>query len=103
MDLESLKTIDLDFYEWFDKINGNSYFAGEIILNFSLENEEIIKVPFSYGYDSAYEFKSFKIIKELFKIDKKNYPFWDFCKDNNIIKRSNKTKNCLKRDLKEFD
>ena len=34
------KTIDVNAKEWFDKINGNSYFCGTITLNYGMNNEE---------------------------------------------------------------
>ena len=40
------KSIELNFKEWFDKKNGNSYFSGIICI----DNKETIKVPFQYGY-----------------------------------------------------
>ena len=38
MTLKQIKTIDVNCLEWFDKINGNSYFAGEIIVNYGRKN-----------------------------------------------------------------
>jgi len=35
-----MKTIDINAKEWFDKINGNSYFAGTITLDFGMKTEE---------------------------------------------------------------
>ena len=44
------KTIDIQAKEWFDKVNGNSYFAGTITLNYGTETEETFLLPFQYGY-----------------------------------------------------
>ena len=45
-------TIDITTYKWFDKINGNTYFAQEIILNYGTDQEQRFKNPFQYGYSS---------------------------------------------------
>lgn len=50
-----IKTIDIQAKEWFDKVNGNSYFAGVITVNFGMKGERIIKMPFQYGYGNQYE------------------------------------------------
>ena len=34
-----VKTIDVQVKEWFDKVNGNSYFAGIITINFGMKND----------------------------------------------------------------
>ena len=46
------KTIDIEAKEWFDKINGNSYFCGTITLNYLMDNQETFLMPFQYGYGS---------------------------------------------------
>jgi len=37
-----IKTIDVNVKEWFDKVNGNSYFAGTVSLNFGMKTQKII-------------------------------------------------------------
>ena len=46
------QTIDIHTYAWFDKINGNTYFAQEIVLNYGTDQEQRFKNPFQYGYSS---------------------------------------------------
>ena len=46
------QTIDITTYKWFDKINGNTYFAQEIVLNYGTDQEQRFKNPFQYGYSS---------------------------------------------------
>ena len=41
-----IKTIDIDCKEWFDRINGNSYFAGTVTVNFQMEDEQTFNIPF---------------------------------------------------------
>lgn len=49
-----LKTIDIQAYEWFDKVNGNSYFAAIVTTNFGLSDKKQVKLPFQYGYGDHY-------------------------------------------------
>ena len=37
MKARNIKTIDVNCKEWFDKLNGNSYFAGTISINYGLK------------------------------------------------------------------
>ena len=46
------QTIDIHTYKWFDKINGNTYFAQKIILNYGQDGELTVYNPFQYGYSS---------------------------------------------------
>jgi len=96
-----IKTIDINVKEWFDKINGNSYFAGEIILNYGLKNVKIIFLPFQYGYGEHYLTEGFKAIieSEKIKTNENINSLWRFCENNKIILRYHKEQNCLKKEL----
>ena len=87
MKLSQLKTIDINAKEWRDKINGNSYFSSDVILNYGMNNQETIKLPFQYGYGDHYIYQSLREIK---------YQIQDEYKI--IIRNSIKT-NCLKKEL----
>ena len=54
MKLKQLKTIDIKAKEWSDKINGNSYFSSDVTLNYGMDSQEVIKLPFQYGYGDQY-------------------------------------------------
>ena len=108
-----IKTIDISAREWFDKVNGNSYFAGSVTINYHMEDEVVLKMPFQYGYGSQYESEAWSTIvsNELIKNEGKNKKYFNrgngdhvdaywFCKDNEIIVRSNIITGCLKRELK---
>lgn len=43
---KSLKSVNLQIVRWFDRVNGNSYFAAEIIVN----DKYRIVLPYQYGY-----------------------------------------------------
>lgn len=94
-----MKTIDVNALEWFDKLNGNSYFSAEIVLNYKLKDEKIIKLPFQYGYGDHYQYEALTQIKEILKIKWTKHNLSGFCSDNNIILRTNKKENCLKKEL----
>ena len=98
-----IKTIDINCKEWFDRINGNSYFAGEIVLNYGTKKEETFIMSFQYGYGNYYIDEAKKQLTEHNYISC-NYgqDLWSFCKDNNIILRTSKEENCLKRELKKY-
>ena len=49
MKLSELKTIDIVAKQWRDTINGNSYFSSKVTLNYGMNNEKIIELPFQYG------------------------------------------------------
>jgi len=100
------KTIDINAKEWFDKINGNSYFSGTITLNYGMNNEETFLMPFQYGYGSSYECEAQKTLNQFNKISTNFIEYqslYSYCKDNNIIYRSNIKRNSLKRELKQIE
>tara|TARA_R110002126_G_scaffold197853_1_gene345573 strand:+ start:679 stop:1008 length:330 start_codon:yes stop_codon:yes gene_type:complete len=98
------KTIHINAKEWFDKINGNSYFAGTITINFGADTEKTFLMPFQYGYGSQYEIEAKKILTE-FNIISADYgqSLYNSCKENNIILSGGKYLNYLKRDLKQIE
>jgi len=100
----SIKTIDIQAKEWFDKTYGNSYFSAEITINYGLKSQKTFYVPFEYGYGSHFEDVCFKKIKKeinkkIFKNSSKMLSLWSFCRDHNIVYRAYKQENCKKREL----
>lgn len=102
--LNTIQTIDINAYEWFDKVNGNSYFAAIIVLNYGLNTEKEIKLPFQYGYGDYYKHAAFKELEKqglIFGV-KENEAIWNFCQRNKITLRTSKKENCKKADLKNI-
>lgn len=99
MKILELKTIDIQTKEWFDKVNGNTYFASLITLNYGLNDEVVLKNGFQYGYGSQSETEAFKTVKNFLNIE--NMSLNQYCQENNIVVRINK-KSALKRDLKNI-
>tara|TARA_R100001460_G_scaffold90467_3_gene132076 strand:+ start:533 stop:865 length:333 start_codon:yes stop_codon:yes gene_type:complete len=97
------KTVDINAKEWFDKVNGNSYFCGTVTLNYGMTNEETFLMPFQYGYGSQYEQEAKAILTYANKISPNYETLYSYCKRENIIFRSSIEKDCLKRELKQIE
>jgi hypothetical protein len=99
-----IKTIDINALEWFDKVNGNSYFAGEVTINYGTKTQKGFNIPFQYGYGTQYiQEASKRLIKDGYiKSDEKHFVLWRYCNDNKIVLRHN-IKDSLKRDLKAYN
>ncbi len=89
-----MKTITILAREWFDKINGNSYFSGEIYF----DNKEVAKMPFQYGYGDHYIQMAQNTLEKLKLIQdtQENEPFWRYCDRKKINLLTSKKENCLK-------
>ena len=100
-----IKTIDINAKEWFDKVNGNSYFSAVITLNYGTKTAKEICLPFQYGYGEHYiDIAGQELNKQgfihLVRHNNGAYtPLWHYCRDNHIILRTLKKDNCLKKDL----
>lgn len=103
-----ISTIDVTALEWRDKVNGNSYFAATIVVNYQLPGETTLILPFQYGYGNHYEYEALKKLIDEKIIDLKpyangSYPaLWRYCRENNIILRANKREGCKQRELKQL-
>ena len=98
------KSIDIQAKEWFDKVNGNSYFAGTITLNFGTETEETFLIPFQYGYGSQYEQEAKAILTQFNKISTEPFESLStYCHRVGIKLNRSIQRGCLKRDLKAIE
>lgn len=103
-----IKTIDVNVLEWFDRVNGNSYFAGKVTVNYGMKDSREYIIPFQYGYGEQYLTEAMKILIKKEGLDIEPYafgsfvPLWRYAEENNIILRSNKQENAKKRDLMRF-
>tara|TARA_R100000664_G_C2634464_1_gene62452 strand:+ start:75 stop:404 length:330 start_codon:yes stop_codon:yes gene_type:complete len=71
--------------EWFDKVNGNSYFSVQIE---DIEKDVIYKLPFEYGYGTQSEF----VVKEFLGLKGFN---------SDLPIKFIKIENCLKKEVIE--
>ncbi len=94
-----IKTIDIQAKEWFDKVNGNSYFAGVITVNYSKDDEMIFKMPFQYGYGEQYIQNALTMLKDSNLI---NTTSKMELRDKGIIINASIQTGCKKSDLKNI-
>lgn len=103
-----VKTIDINCLSWFDRINGNSYFAATVIVNYQMKTEQRFILPFQYGYGDHYKSEAAKLLDEKRVIKLGSYSngskksLWQYCDENKIILRASKVENCKKSDLKNI-
>lgn len=102
MNKEQIKTIDVHAKEWWDKVNGNSYFAALVTVNFGMEDERQYKIPYQYGYGQHYEYEARNLLIDKEGIKAQNINLWRYCRENGIILRSWKKEKCLKSELKNI-
>jgi hypothetical protein len=102
--MKTIKAIEINAKEWFDKLNGNSYFAGNIYVEFENGRIDEILMPFQYGYGSYYEHEA-KCLLTQFNYISTDYSqnLRTYCESNKIKFVRNFRDKCLKRDLKAFD
>lgn len=94
-----MKTLDINAREWFDKINGNSYFSAEIVINYGTPSERKYFLPFQYGYGDAYLYNAFELLHNNYELPEGINHLWQL-RDSGVILRTNKQRK-LKRELKE--
>jgi hypothetical protein len=94
----NINTIDINAKQWFDRINGNSYFSGSIVLNFGQDNQLEFLMPFQYGYGDYYIQKAMETLKDAGHIETQYT--WEL-KDKGIILRTSMQRNCKKSELKQ--
>lgn len=107
--MKKINTIDVIALEWRDKINGNSYFAGTVTVNFALPDERTYYMPFQYGYGDHYQDMAFALLREVGEItDMKRHENgmwtsrWEWAKENGVIVRYTKHEKCKNSELKPF-
>ena len=86
--MKQIKTIDINAKEWFDRINGNSYFAGTVTTDYGTTDEKRYVLPFQYGYGSQYEWEAARLLEEAGVIQNRGVKSpSQFYRDNGIILR----------------
>lgn len=94
-----VNTIDINAKEWFDRINGNSYFAGSVTLNFGQPDAITLNMPFQYGYGDSYQYAAMSMLKEKGYTDAR---YMQDLREQNIIVRYNIQRGCKKRELMQY-
>lgn len=91
-----VQTIDINAKQWFDRINGNSYFSAEVVTNYGQPNAQTFILPFQYGYGDHYIYAGLQKLNELGLIGATNTAT---LRDSGVIVRNYIQKNCKKREL----
>ncbi len=65
---KEIRSIFIECREWFDKVNGNSYFSARIWIN----GGQVAILPFSYGYGDFYIYEAQKKLLELGYLPQEN-------------------------------
>lgn len=91
-----MKTLDINAKEWFDKTFGDSYFSARVVVDYSLPTEQIIVLPFQYGYGDHYIDMCMQKLKEL---GLTNYDWIRLLIDSGVVVRCSKQTGCLKREV----
>ena len=96
-----MKSIDVNHLYWFDRINGNTYFACEVTVDLNQPTEQRFNLPFQYGYGNHFE----AIVKEEL-VKRGLIPAGDpwvyigrWCRENGVEYRETSRK-ALKREVK---
>lgn len=99
--MKTIKTIDVNAKEWFDKVNGNSYFSGSVTINYGMKSAKTFEMPFQYGYSDQYIHQAFTTLNDNKALTRTNWssPLWRYCKENNIILRTNIQIGCKKKEI----
>ena len=95
----SIKTIDIQAKEWFDKVNGNSYFSAQVTVNYGMTDEKTYYIPFEYGYGSYFEQAAKQMLFKEGLIA--NISLYEL-KEQGIVIRTSKQTNCKKAEVKQF-
>src|ERR1017187_8328649 len=97
--LKKGQCLNVNALEWFDRINGNSYFAGII----HIDNKEVLKMPFQYGYGTQYETEAGRMLVEAGYIpapkERGYVNLYGYCRDNGVNYLCSKAENCKQREL----
>ena len=102
--MKTIKAIEVNAKEWFDRLNGNSYFAGNIYVEFEGGRVDEILMPFQYGYGSQYVHEAKGLLTQFDYISSEyGQNLRSYCEAHNIKFNINFRPNCLKKELKAFE
>lgn len=95
-----MKTIDVNFKEWYDKANGNSYCAGTVTIDYGTPEEKTLACPFGYGYGDFYMQAAKEALEDAGVIPEQSGGYlWRYCEENGVELRHNLETNCSRRSL----
>lgn len=99
--VKNIQSISIIAKEWFDKVNGNSYFSFRLVVTMK-DGQTIEKsVPMQYGYGDTYLWEAQKELGIIFEIDQTGN-ISRFTRENGITCFTAKHEKCLQRDVKAW-
>ena len=96
-----VKAITVIGRRWFDKINGNTYFSADILVN----NTLVHSIHYQYGYDDFYMQAAGEWLAKYGYTSPEKYtfggiqPLWSYCRDKGISLFNTVTDVMRKKDL----
>jgi len=87
MRLSQVKLIHTTVKQWWDAMQGNTYFSARIMVIGVLETE-IIYVPFQYAPDDHYKEVLLEAVHARFPRAKPARTLWNFCESRTICLRA---------------
>lgn len=83
------RSLFIEGREWFDKVNGNSYFSARIWV----DGGQVAILPFQYGYGDQFIYEAQKKLLELGYLPQegKNAGLWTIARENGFDYYSAKT------------
>jgi hypothetical protein len=96
-------SINIEALEWFDKANGNSFHAGEVIVNSGQVSEQTLKFGLTYGYGMQYYETAIKMLVRAGLLPALGITqMYDFLKNNSITVNYKIKTGCNKSELMQF-
>jgi hypothetical protein len=71
--------------KWFDKVNGNTYHGGNVVVTTNY-GVKVIDIPFQYGYGDQYLYSAFEELAKarLIKWDAQKQVPWRWAEENRV-------------------
>ena len=95
------RSLFIEGREWFDKVNGNSYFSARIWV----DGGQVAILPFQYGYGSQFEYEAQKKLLELGYLPQegKNRGMWSIANEQGFDYYSSKTSTKKSEMFKQYE
>ena len=98
MGKSKIVSINVEGLLWFDSVNGNTYHAANIFVDYNNGEQIEVNSAMVYGYGEGYIQTAVILLEGLKIIPSATACLWRFCRDNGIFYHTYK-KNVLKRDI----
>ena len=95
--LSPIFSIDIHAKQWFDKINGNSYFSARATITREDKSQQTYCIPFEYGYGDHYKDQMSRALENEGIVSPQHYSngssesIWNYCDREKILLHTSKT------------